>query len=405
MIVACRIGQGVCGGPLMPMSQTLMARIYPPERQSTAMGLWAMTVMLAPALGPILGGYITDGFSWRWIFLINVPLAALCAISAYALLRGAETVRRRVPIDAMGLGLLIFWISCLQIMLDNGHDRGWFDDELIVALGLMALVGFVVFVIWEWTEEHPVVDLRVFRYPGFGAAIAAMCAAFAAFFSGVVLVPQWLQVTLGYTALNAGMVTAMPAFSSILAAPFAVRLSTRVDLRLLSFCGILWIGATISMRAFWTSNTDFAGIATPLFLQGLGMPFMFMPMTMLLQNSVGREEMASASGMQNFARTMAVALATALILTNWSDGQALARSALVSAMHPDAADATLGAMGMGDAARQSMLSLMVDREALTLGANRAYLFSALATILAAGLIWLIPRPSPDRIAASQPGGH
>ena len=405
MIVACRIGQGLCGGPLMPMSQTLMARIYPPERQGTAMGLWAVTVMLAPALGPILGGYITDGFSWRWIFLINVPLALICAGAGFALLRKAETQRRRVPIDAVGLGLLVFWITCLQVMLDNGHDRGWFDDELIVVLALMALVGFVAFVIWELTDEHPVVDLRVFRHRGFGPAVVAMCAGFGAFFSGVVLVPQWLQVTLGYTAFNAGLATAVPAFSSMLVAPIVVRLAARADPRLLACGGILWIGAMISVRTLWTSNTDFTGIAIPLFLQGLGMPFMFMPLTMLLQNIVPREEAASGAGMQNFARTMAIALATALILTVWSDGQAVARTALASAMHPDMADAALGAMGMNDGARRAMMSLMVDREAMTLAANRAYLFSALATLLAAGLVWMIPRPSPERLASSQPGGH
>lgn len=405
MIVACRIGQGLCGGPLMPMSQTLMARIYPPERQATAMGLWAMTVMLAPALGPILGGYITDGFSWRWIFLINVPLALLCTTAGFALLRGAETQRRRVPIDAVGLGLLVFWIACLQIMLDNGHDRGWFDDELIVTLGLMALVGFVIFVIWELTDDHPVVDLRVFRHRGFGPAVLAMCAGYGAFFSGVLLVPQWLQVTLGYTAFDAGLASAVPALGSIMVAPLAVRLAGRIDPRILSCGGILWIGAMIAVRSLWTSTSDFISIAIPMFAQGLAMPFMFMPLTMLLQNTVAREEAAAGAGMQNFARTIAIALATALILTIWGDGQAMARAALVSGMHPAAADAALGAMGMNDAARNAMMSLMVDREAMTLAANRAYLFSALATLLAAGLVWMIPRPSPERMAAGQPGGH
>jgi DHA2 family multidrug resistance protein len=191
----------------------------------------------------------------------------------------------------------------------------------------------------------------------------------------------------------------------MLVAPIVVRLVSRVDPRLLACGGILWIGAMISLRSLWTSTTDFTGIAMPLFAQGLGMPFMFMPLTMLLQNTVSREEAASGAGMQNFARTMAIAIATALILTTWGDGQAIARTALASGMHPDAADAALGSMGMGDGARRAMLSLMIDREAMTLAANRAYLFSALATLLAAGLVWLIPRPSPERLAASKPGGH
>ncbi|MDE0946806.1 MAG: DHA2 family efflux MFS transporter permease subunit, partial [Sphingobium sp.] len=126
MLVACRIGQGLCGGPIMPMSQTLLLRIFPPDQRARAMGLWAMTTLLGPAMGPIIGGYISDNWSWHWIFFINVPIAILCVTAAMALLRPVETETARLPIDRMGLFLLVFWIGCLQIMLDIGRDHDWF---------------------------------------------------------------------------------------------------------------------------------------------------------------------------------------------------------------------------------------------------------------------------------------
>ena len=128
MIVVCRIGQGLCGGPIMPMSQTLMLRVFPPERRARAMGLWAMTTLLSPAMGPIIGGYISDNWSWHWIFFINLPIAILCVFAAMALLRPVETETARVPIDKIGLALLVFWIGCLQVMLDLGRDHYWFAD-------------------------------------------------------------------------------------------------------------------------------------------------------------------------------------------------------------------------------------------------------------------------------------
>jgi DHA2 family multidrug resistance protein len=167
MLVFCRIGQGLFGGPLMPISQALLMRIFPPEKHAQAMGLWAMTTVVGPILGPILGGWISDNLTWHWIFFINLPVGIICALAAIRVLAPAETPTTQLKIDGMGLGLLILWIAALQLMLDLGHDRDWFNNGMIVVLGLIAAIGFVVFLIWEYTDKHPVVDIRIFRHRGF----------------------------------------------------------------------------------------------------------------------------------------------------------------------------------------------------------------------------------------------
>ena len=156
MLVASRIGQGIFGAFLMPMSQTLLLKVYPPEKRNMAMGLWAVTLLMGPAVGPMIGGWLTDNYSWHWIFLINVPVAILCIVVGFALLRPIETDRQILPIDFVGLALLVLWVGCLQLVLDLGRNHDWFADPMIVALAISSLVGFVVFVIWELGEDHPI---------------------------------------------------------------------------------------------------------------------------------------------------------------------------------------------------------------------------------------------------------
>lgn len=402
MIVACRVGQGLCGGPIMPMSQSLMMRVFPPEKRAVAMGVWAMTVILGPALGPILGGIISDEISWHWVFLINVPIAGLCIAAAWLLLRPVETETLKLPIDRIGLCLLVFWIGCLQVMLDIGRDHDWFGDWKVVALAIMAAIGFLVFIIWELTEEHPVVDLRIFRHRGFSASLVTMSLAFGAFFAGVVVVPQWLQVTLGYSATQAGIITAMHAFAAIMVAPLVAKLTEKVDGRLLISVGIGWMALTSLFRAQWTSGVDFFGLAWPIYVQGFGIPFMMIPLTAMSLASVTPDETASAAGLQNFVRTMAVAVATSIVLTIWGNSQRTSRTGLVESMNVDGAQATLAGAGMTPEQSATVLSNMVDREAITLAVDHTFVLAALVLAIAAAIVWLSPKV---KVSGPMPGGH
>ena len=402
MLVACRIGQGICGAPLMPMSQALLIQVFPPERRAAAMGVWAMTTMLGPALGPIIGGAISDNASWHWIFLINIPVAAGCTIAAYFLLRPVETETRKVPIDGVGIMLLVFWIGSLQIMLDIGRDHDWFADPTIVALAIMAGLGFLVFVIWELTDEHPVVDLRVFRHRGFSSGVVTLALCFGAYFASIVVIPQWLQTSMGYTAMQAGLVTAFTAMMGLTTAQLVAKLLPRVDARIMVSGAVAWLGAMAILRTGWTSDADFWTLSMPQIIQGFAMPFFIIPTTALSLNAVLPEETASAAGLQNFLRTMAVAVSTSLALTVWSDAERRTHNELANVLQPDATMATLDRMGMSAEQGRQMINGLVNQEATTIAMNHTFLVSAIVLFVAAAVVWISPRP---KLTQAGPPAH
>jgi DHA2 family multidrug resistance protein len=403
MIVVSRLGQGLCGGPIMPLSQTLLVRVFPPEQRAMALALWAMTTTLGPAAGPIIGGYISDGLTWHWIFLINVPIAVICPMVGYRLLRPVETETQRLPIDKVGLALMVFWIGCLQIMLDTGRDRDWFADWDIALLAIMAVVGFCAFVIWELTEKHPMVDLRVFRHRGFSTTCLIMALSFGSYFAGMVLVPQWLQSSLGYTAPKAGIITALGAVTAVMFSQLAARLLPKVDPRALISFGTGWMGLMALARAGWTSGADFFALAWPMALQGIGVPFMMIPITTVSLSSVLPEETASAAGLQNFVRSLAIAISTSAVLTIWGNAQSVARSELVGKLQPAAAQASMAAAGFRPEVAIRMISNMVDSEATAVGVDHAFLIAAMLLFLSSAAVWLTPRVPLTRFADS--GGH
>ena len=400
MLVFCRIGQGLFGGPIMPLSQTLLMRIFPPEKQSQAMGMWAMTTVVGPILGPILGGTISDNLSWHWIFFINIPVGIGCAIAAMRLLKTAETPTQKLKIDRGGLLLLVLWIGALQLMLDLGHERDWFNNPFIVVLALTAFVGLIVFTIWELTERNPVVNILLFKYRSFTISVLALAFGFGAFFGSIVLIPQWLQINLGYTATWAGYLTATMGVGSLTMSPIVAKLATKYDQRALASFGLSILGGVTLMRAFWTTDADFMALALPQILQGFAVPFFFIPLSNMALASVLPQDMASAAGLMNFLRTMAGAIGASIAVTIWDDHTKVARSEMVSNLHVTEVQNTLVNHGMSSEAALGYISSLVDKEALTLSANHVFLVLAGVFIFAALIIWLCPRPK-----AGVGGGH
>jgi MFS transporter, DHA2 family, multidrug resistance protein len=397
MLVVFRIFQGLCGGPLMPASQTLIMRVTPSHRVELAMGLWMMTTILAPIAGPILGGTLADSIGWRWAFYINIPVAALCAAGAWSLFRMRESLTAKEPIDFVGLVLLAIWVGALQIMLDNGQNQDWFASSWILGLLIVAVLGFLAFVIWELTDDHPIVDLRVFRHRGFAVSAAAMSLTFGAFFASIVLMPLWLQINLGYTATLSGYILSFQAVFGVIIAPLAAILMTRIDSRAIMSLGLGILALAILYRAGYALNISFENMILPQLAMGVGIPLFFVPLMTLSMTSVNPGETAAASGLINFLRTISGAIATAAVISAWSSSAVTSRSNLVGNLnHSQEFLAGLGEKGL--AANQALGSLdaLVQNQSIMLATNQMFLLLGSVVAITAVGIWLMPKSLSSR---------
>ena len=406
MLVFGRIMQGLAGGCLMPLSQTLLMRIFPKERAPAAMALWAMTTLIAPVLGPILGGSICDNLSWPFIFFINVPIALGCAPLIARTLARFESVKIKAPIDMVGLILLVIFVGALQLMLDLGKEHDWFASVEIRALAAIAIIGFLAFLAWELTDKNPIVDLKVFRHRGFTASVFTLSLGYGSMFGANVLTPLWLQSYMGYTSTWAGMTTAWSGTTAVLMAPIAgMLMAKKLDPRRMVFIGLMWIAAVMLLRTYVTMDVTYWQIAIPLILMGFGMPFFFVPLTALSLGSVEEHETASAAGLQNFLRTMSGAVTTSLVTTAWDDKTVVAHAELAGLADQSGETLrTLAASGMSQDAAVSQLNNLVQSQSVMIATNQLMFVVAVAFAIAAFAIWLAPRPS-RAINPAQAGGH
>ena len=393
MLLGMRVLQGMAGGPLLALSQTLLLRIFPKEQSMQAMGLWAMTTLLAPVVGPVLGGWLCDNYSWSWVFLINVPMAGLFCVMAWTMLKRYADPIVRSPIDKIGMLLLVIWVASLQIMLDEGKDLDWFSSNEIRILFVMAVIGFISFLIWELTEEHPIVNLRVFRHRGFSSCMFVLALAFGAFFGLNVLTPLWLQYNMGYNTTWAGLVVAWGGLLSVLFSPIAANMSNRVDARILIFIGCFWLALDTFWRSCATSDMSYWTICVPLFFMGVGMPMYYVPITGLAMGSVDEEETAAAAGLMNFVRTISGAFATSLVTTAWQDRSYIAHAELANVVDPTGQISTLLHSGAGfSQAGREVLNMMVTGQSLLLATNGLMLTIGGVFMVAAFAIVLAPKP-------------
>jgi len=394
MLLGSRVLLGLVGGPIMPLSQMLLLRIFPKERATQATVLWAMTTLVGPVAGPILGGIICDSIGWQWIFFIKVPVAAVGGLLLIRLLRGQPDPTAQAFIDKVGLGLLILWVGALQIMLDEGRNKDWFASPEIQILGVVALLGFIAFLIWELTEKNPIVDLRIFRYRGFAAAATTYAVGFGAFFASIVILPLWLQSDMGYTATWAGYATGIMGILSVVTAPFVGKAIERgVDPRLIVSLGIVWLALMMVWRMSFTPDMTFLQMAWPTLLTGPAMVMFFVPVTGLAMASVGPGEQANAAGLSNFMRTLAGAFATSIIQSGWQNATRVNQTELSGVLH--LGQASLDGMhtlpGPLETAR-ALLTNLVEGQSVMLATLNMFGAIAICLFFAATLIWIAPKP-------------
>jgi len=396
MLVAARILQGLCGGPIMPLSQTLLLSSYPPGRTGPALAAWAMTTLLAPIAGPVLGGWISDNLSWQWVFYINLPVGIVCTTLVYGIYATRETARVKVPIDGVGLTLLVLWVGALQLILDKGRELDWFGSPFIVTLACVAAVAFVVFLVWELTEEHPIVDLRIFANRNFTAGVVALSVIFGVFFGYVVLIPLWLQSYEGYTALSAGLAVAPMGILSVLMAPVVGMNLNRTDPRYFATFAVVVFASVYLWRTQIVPSPAFATVVAPQFIVGLGLSTLFLPLTALALSEMKSQQMAAAAGLQNFVRTLFGAFGTALSTSYWDNGIVRHHAALAEHITQTSAAArqTLSAVARitgSNAAARGFIDRMIEGQAAVLALRDFFLVAAVIVVATTPVIWIARR--------------
>jgi len=392
-LIAFRLLQGLVSGPMVPLSQTILIRSYPVAKRGLALGLWAMTVIVAPIFGPVLGGWITDNYSWPWIFYINVPIGLISGACAWMLLRGRETKTTKQRIDAVGLALLVIGVSCLQMMLDLGKDRDWFNSTFIVTLAIIALVSLAFMLAWETTEKEPVVDLSLFRDRNFALGTLIVSFGFMAFFGSVVIFPLWLQTVMGYTAGAAGLATAPVGVLALVLSPLIGRNMHKLELRMVSSFAFVVFAFVSIWNSTFTLDVPFSHVIMPRLVQGIGVACFFVPMTTITLSSIPDDRLASASGLSNFLRTLSGAIGTAVSTTLWEDGAirhhaVLAESVTHYSQTTNAYVDKLSNLGLPAQAVTAQLNEIVTQQAYMMSTNDFFRISSVVFVVLAVLVWI-----------------
>jgi MFS transporter, DHA2 family, multidrug resistance protein len=404
VLVVCRALQGLFSGPMVPLSQTILLRSFPPQKRIIALALWAMTVLLAPIFGPVVGGWIIDSFSWPWIFLINLPIGIFSFFVCMTLLRGDArrgTATKAARVDLPGIALLVVGVGSLQIVLDLGHDRGWFDSPLILTLAIVAALSIVSLLIWEAGDEHPVIDLSLFRDRTFSFCVLIISLGMMSFSVVGVVFPLWLQAVMGYTAYQAGLATAP---LGILAFVFSILVgiySPRFDARVLATFGFLVFAIVLWWNAHFTLTMTFVQIITPGLIQGIGLPCFFIPLTAATLSRVPDHKLAAASSLSNFLRTLSAAFGTAMSVTLWDNRarfhyDVISQSVTKSSGNTQHFVQQLHGLGIDGTRELTTLHHLVQQQAYMMATGDMFYMASVTCLALAAMMWLT---SPKRGAA------
>ena len=387
MLIVFRVLQGAVAGPIIPLSQSLLLNNYPPEKRGMALAFWSMTIVVAPICGPILGGWISDNIHWGWIFFINVPIGLAVVLISWKVLEGRESRISHQPVNTVGLILLALGVGALQLMLDQGRELDWFNSTEIVVLTIIAAVGLIALIIWELTDDNPVVDVSLFKSRNFTVGCVSTSLAFLVYSGTVVLIPLLLQQVYNYTATWAGLAAAPVGLLPILLAPIIGKFGNKIDMRILITVSFMVYALTFYWRAVtFEPEMTFMDVALPQFVQGLAVACFFMPLTTITLSGLPPEKMASASSLFNFLRTLAGSIGTSLTTFMWYNREAVHHTQLTEVINPynpisQQFFQTMGSFGLSEEQTASYLAKQITAQGFIIGANEIFLVSAITFII------------------------
>ena len=398
MLIVFRVLQGAVAGPIIPLSQSLLLNNYPPEKRGMALAFWSMTIVVAPICGPILGGWISDNIHWGWIFFINVPIGLAVVLISWKILEGRESRISHQPVNTVGLILLALGVGALQLMLDQGRELDWFNSTEIVVLTIIAAVGLIALIIWELTDDNPVVDVSLFKSRNFTVGCVSTSLAFLVYSGTVVLIPLLLQQVYNYTATWAGLAAAPVGLLPILLAPIIGKFGNKIDMRILITISFMVYALTFYWRAVtFEPEMTFMDVALPQFVQGLAVACFFMPLTTITLSGLPPEKMASASSLFNFLRTLAGSIGTSLTTFIWYNREAVHHTQLTEVINPynpisQQFFQTMGSFGLSEEQTASYIARQITAQGFIIGANEIFLVSAITFISLVVLIWFAKPP-------------
>jgi MFS transporter, DHA2 family, multidrug resistance protein len=318
-LIVCRILQGAGGGGLQPSEQAILADTFPPAKRGMAFAVYGVAVVTAPAIGPTLGGWITDNFTWRWIFFINIPVGILSLLLTSRLIQDPPYLKRRklsqTRIDYIGLGFVALGLGTLQIVLDKGQREDWFESHFIVILSLICVASLIFVVIWEWRHKDPIIDLHLFRDRTFGISNLLMFMLGFALLGSTLLLPLFMQTMLGYTAQQSGMALMPGGFAIMLLLPLVGFLLSRYSPRWLLVFGLVVLSASLFNMTRFDLQIDFRTAAVARIFQAVGMAFLFVPINTAAYAFLPREKNNAASGLMNLARNIGGSVGISVVTT------------------------------------------------------------------------------------------
>ncbi len=407
LLIVFRILQGACGGALQPISQAVLLESFPPEDRGKAMAFWGLGIVVAPMLGPVMGGWLTDSYSWRWVFYINVPVGIASLVMTELFIFDPSYIRRAAQrIDYWGIGMLAVGVAALQIVLDKGQEEDWFANHWIATLAVVSIIALVTLVIYELYIRHPVLDLRVFRFQTYSVGVFLMAILGVVLYGSLVMLPIMLQTLLGYTALQAGIAMFPRGLGSFITMPIVGAIMTRFDPRKLLMVGMIACAISLIYLGSLNLNIGFWNIFWPQFLQGVSLAFLFVPLTTITMSPISKETMGNATSIFNLMRNLGGSIGIAAVTTMVARNEQAHVNTLGANIFPGSPQVgtfmemlrgmffSRGAGPMSAKRRAyDVIFAMVQRHAAMLAFNQTYWLLAVLFLVMLPLVALMRKPS------------